>query len=254
LVLYFLLPAILGLFTWKAAAKDVWGEVFLLLTVVCATAHVYQFVRWHGFLRAAQVAAVSGSLFVIVLVGVLYEWGLPHRGLALNGENLEGVYLAREDLRLAALVGANLRGADLIQTDLTDAKLMRANLTGTNFSSANLTGASLMNANLTDAALIQTDLTNAFLLVADLSNAKLWGANLTGASLAFTNLGGVEFIGADLKGTDLSHANLTGAYLADAQHLEQEQLDDACISKGGTPPTLPEGLKPPQNECVKWVR
>ncbi len=47
---------------------------------------------------------------------------------------------------------------------------------------------------------------------------------------------------ADLTGADLSHAN----------HLTQDQLNSACIRKGGKPPTLPEDLKPPQKVCVPW--
>ena len=36
----------------------------------------------------------------------------------------------------------------------------------------------------------------------------------------------------------------------DATDLTQDQLDTACISEGGKPPHLPEGLKPPQKICV----
>jgi len=41
-----------------------------------------------------------------------------------------------------------------------------------------------------------------------------------------------------------------GAKFANAYNLTQEQLDSACIWKDGTPPTLPEGLKPLQKVCV----
>ena len=53
---------------------------------------------------------------------------------------------------------------------------------------------------------------------------------------------------ADLSGADLRGANLTGT------NVTQEQLDSACISKGGNPPALPKGLKPPQKECGPWIR
>ena len=60
-VLYPLLPAMLVLFVWKGAAKDGWGEAFLVLTAVCVVAQVYLFVRCHWSLRTAGIAKVSGS-------------------------------------------------------------------------------------------------------------------------------------------------------------------------------------------------
>ena len=165
---YFLLTAMLLLFTWKAAAKEDWGVAFLLLTVICTAAQVYRFVRWHWSRLGARIAAVSGSLFVIVSVGVLYvavlfEWGLLHRGLNLVREDLKAAYLVGKDLRLAVLVGANLTGARLVSVDLTDANLTRANLTN-----ATLTFAVLTNADLTF-----TDLTNADLSFAELTQDQL---------------------------------------------------------------------------------
>ncbi len=68
--------------------------------------------------------------------------------------------------------------------------------------------------------------------------------DLTGANLTRANLGRANLMDADPSGADL-----TGAYLA-VNNVTQEQLDSACISKGGKPPTLPEGLMPPQKECV----
>lgn len=159
LMFYFLLTAMLVLFMWKARAKEDWGEVFLLLTVVCTVAQVYQFVRRRWSLPAALVVAVPGSLFVFVLLGVDYEWELPHRGLELSRENLEAAYLVGKDLRLAVLVGANLTGARLVSVDLTDADLTRADLTNADLTFADLTNATLTNANLTNADLSFTDLT-----------------------------------------------------------------------------------------------
>ncbi len=48
----------------------------------------------------------------------------------------------------------------------------------------------------------------------------------------------------------IMRATLTGANLTDAKSLTQDQLDSACISKGGKPPILPKGLKPPHNVCM----
>ena len=90
---------------------------------------------------------------------------------------------------------------------------------------ANGTGATLMRAIFKSA-----DLTNA-----TLSDVTLWQSTLTDANLT---------------GAVLTDANLNGANLEGANNLTQQQLDSACINKGLTPPTLPEGLKPPQKECV----
>ena len=70
------------------------------------------------------------------------------------------------------------------------------------------------------------------------------GANLTDARLTKANLTNAE----------LTHADLTGADIEDARRLEQRQLDSACIHKGGTPPTLPEDLKPPHQVCRPSMR
>ena len=214
LVLYMLLPAMLGLFAWKAAAKDVWGEVFLVLTVVCTAAQVNQFVRRHWSRRTARITVVSGSVFVFVLVGVLYEWGLPHRGLELS----------REDLTAAYLVGEDLRDAVLNQVNLTDAALGRADLTGASLTDANLTGAALALANLS-------------------------GADLAGADLTSANLSGANLTDAILIGTDLSGADLLGTY-----NLTQKQLQSACINTSGKPPFLPEDLNRPRNVCILRTR
>ena len=115
----------------------------------------------------------------------------------------------------------------VVRPNLTFARLWRADLTRAELSGANLTGA-----DLTGAYLLDTDLT-----LANLSGAELSGANLTAA---------------DLTGADLTDASLTGADLSHANHLTQDQLNSACIRKGGKSPTLPEDLKPPQKVCVPW--
>ncbi len=255
-VLYPLLPPVLVLFAWKAAAKDGWGEAFLFLSLVCATTQAYQFVRWHWSRRAAQVVAVSGSLLVFVLVGVLYEWGLPHRGLNLAREDLEAAVLAEEDLRDAVLVRANLTSADLAYADLRRADLRRADLTDADLTDANLTDARLTFANLTNAELREANLTNADLVGAILWGADLTDADLTDASLTFANLTNADLSRARLTrafltDVDLDGAILTDATLADAERLTQKQLDTACIIEGGAPPILPEGLMPPQKICTR---
>jgi len=78
---------------------------------------------------------------------------------------------------------------------------------------ANLTGAKLQRANLRDA-----DLQGANLRGAKLQKANLFGAKLQGAKLQK----------AKLQGANLRGANLSGAKLTEAEHLTQQQLDEAC--------------------------
>ncbi len=75
--------------------------------------------------------------------------------------------------------------------------------------------------------------------------ASLRGADLSGASVKGTSLKGVDFSFANLKGADLTNCNLAGAVLQNAKGLTQAQLDVALVEEGGSPPALPEGLKPP---------
>jgi len=87
------------------------------------------------------------------------------------------------------------------------------------------------------------------LLAAVGAGANLTDTRLTKANLTNANLTNAELTHADLTGADLFYANLTDARLT-ANNLTQEQLDSACIIEGGKPPSLPEGLKPPQKVCV----
>ena len=93
------------------------------------------------------------------------------------------------------------------------------------------------------------NLRSAWLVRANLRGFKLNRANLTGANFTGADLTRANLTRANLTVANLTGANLTGADLTDA-HVSREQLDSACISKGGKPPTLPDGLKPPQRVCV----
>ncbi len=108
---------------------------------------------------------------------------------------------------------------------------------------ANLTGTDLRGADLKDADLGAADLKGADLRGADLTRADLRAADLRGADLGFANL----------TDADLGIANLTGSDHG-VTIVTQEQLDSACIRKGGDPPALREGLKPPQKVCGPQTR
>lgn len=111
----------------------------------------------------------------------------------------------------------------------------------------------LSGVDLEGAHLRSVDFTRAELSVANLTGANLIGAKLLGANLLGAKLRGANLTGANLTDADLSFADLAGANLTDTV-VAQDQLDSACISKGGEPPTLHEDLKPPQHECGQWRR
>ena len=72
----------------------------------------------------------------------------PFQKIDLQGQNLNGLKLARADFS-----GASLENAQLQFTDLSGAKLVDADLSGVNLVFAGLYGADLTNANLNDAIL-----------------------------------------------------------------------------------------------------
>ncbi len=144
----------------------------------------------------------------------------------------------------ANLFNANLNGANLSEANLGEANLGDADLSGANLSGAKLFGANLSQANLSDADLSGAKFSDADLSGANLSGAKLRGANLNKANLSSANLSGAYFIWANLSEAELFMANLNGADLScanlkTAKNLTQEQLNAACISKGGKEPILP---------------
>jgi hypothetical protein len=243
IVLYPLLPAILFLFVWKAAAGFIWVDAILGVAVACLVAQVARLMPWPSHVRWAMCVIgifVGGGFAAYVVV--------PHRGLDLSREDLSGAILRRQDLS-----DANLSDANLQRAKLTWANLQEANLTGANLQGAILDGALLQSANLQKA-----QVQGAKFVFASLQLAKLGEANLQEANLGGANLRGANLIYTDLSRADLSKANLRGANLgvatlSGAKHVKQEQLDSACYAELFGPPKLDEGLKPPpakpSNEC-----
>jgi Pentapeptide repeats (8 copies) len=123
--------------------------------------------------------------------------------LRVEGDTLEGAYLAGANLDGAGLAGQNLREAEL-----QGASLIRSELAGARLYGADLRGTALMGANLANA---------------DLDTASLWGApcleaDLAGANLRTADLRGADLTGAVLVGTDLSRANLHSARFGTARY------------------------------------
>lgn len=145
---------------------------------------------------------------------------------------------SRIDLRDANLIQADLSGADLLNANLTHADLSGAHLFNANLSRADLQDANLSRADLGDANLSRAGLEGANLSDAILIGADLRDAFLIGADLRFANLRGADLGAADLSGAGLNEADLSSADLSGAEHLTQDQLNQAC----GKPRGLPLGM------------
>lgn len=116
----------------------------------------------------------------------------PSSGVRLNlvGTNLDGICLARRNLKNAIMREVNLDSADLSGADLT---------------SANMVGASLVGAKLNNARLVETDFS-----IGDLSDADLSDSDLTDAKFKGVWMRGANLTGSTLYGCDFRYANLSG--------------------------------------------
>lgn len=100
-VLYLLLPAMLGLFTWKAATPRTWGASPLLLLIVCVAIevdHLLTFlnrgVRWLLILAMILVLYVTYFYFFSY-----YPYDPPYRELKLSRADFGRAEWVRLDLR-----------------------------------------------------------------------------------------------------------------------------------------------------------
>ncbi len=195
-ILYALVPFVLAVMTWKAAALSEVG--LLLFLMLCGVTSSMIFLCIRRCPETLRRSVNPGRWLILVVLGILIVMSLQHRGWLRRSANL-----FRADLTEAWLAGVDLQGANLERTRLT-----RAGLTNTKLQRANMMEANLEKANLAGADLSQTLLTDANLQEADLSYAILKGAVLRSA-----NLRQVKLILVDLREADLQMANLQGALL-----------------------------------------
>lgn len=188
--------------------------------------------------------------------------GLPLPNINLTEVNLSGAHLkdatfSNAVLNRAVFESADLRGANFKKAHLSRAKLNGANLREAGFNKAilqfaHLRGANLYEAFMQECHLVQTDLTDANLELAQLVMANLSGATLSGVKFRRANLGGADLSYADLRDADFSEAAMNDVDLKGVKNLTQRQLDSACLYSGELPRNLPEGMKPPSQECKGW--
>ncbi len=178
---YWMPPAILAVFAYRAMPRPLMGPVMLELTIIMAAGLLFlQGRRCHPSRRRWAVPILSASMTGLITFG-LYS-GLVeipfHRDL----------YLFRGDL-----TEKDLRGFDLKNAYLKEAKLDRANLQGarmddSNMSLTSFTGADLRDTNLRNSDARAANFENANLENSDLSGADLRNATLTDTNFALANL------------------------------------------------------------------
>ena len=206
LVYYWIVPATLVYFVWKAWPQPFEGWLLFDSSVVVV-----------ALLVALQIRRCSSEWRL---------WAIPMLIVSIIAYPI-GVY------ELTTTRHINLFKADLHNQDLRGTNLFRAFLEEANLNNAQLSKAGLIGANLSGADLSDADLSEAYLSVANLSGADLRRAKLNGA-----NLSDADLSEADLSEADLSGANLSGADLRTTQGLDQARLDEAC---GDSKTRLPEG-------------
>jgi len=242
---YWLTPLVLGVITWKAAARIEWGIPLALVTVVTAgTLAVLEIQRCPGkpkrrwwdlwVPRLVIVAVVALVAFMVQDPAERFRRPPDLFRADLSGRWLAGADLYQADLRYANLTKANLSQANLTKADLQGATLREANLslselTNAKLRSANLTKADLQGAILTEADLQGAILTEATAFFADFSYASLAAANLTKAILSGANLTKANLSDASLTEAILEQANLTNARIRSA-NLRNANLQEANLA------------------------
>jgi hypothetical protein len=159
-IFYWLVPLVLLVMTWKAAARVAWGVPLILFTGLVTVALVFLRVwrcpasqRKRNRLRWGVMGLIVGCM-VALMVQLIAQ--LPHY-MEIGKVNLLGfprsLNIARADLKGKWLAGANLSWADTTLANLQEANLLAADLWNADFQGANYPGANLLGANLQEANL-----------------------------------------------------------------------------------------------------
>jgi uncharacterized protein YjbI with pentapeptide repeats len=268
LIFYWLVPLVLLVMTWKAAARVEWGLPLTLLTGLVTVALVFLRIRrrpasqrrWNRPLWGVMGLTAGGmaALAVLCMAQLPRYRAIGEEGLVLPGfprplnivrADLQGKWLAGADLRdasatLATLQGATLQGANLAGANLRGTDLRAANLLGAELLLANLEGADLQHAELSEPRF----LTQRLFFLVDAPGAEwLLGRNFLSTTepllhaerLLFRNspiglfadLREANLQGANLQGANLQGANLEGANLQKVEGLTEEQIQSARIDE-----------------------
>jgi pentapeptide repeat protein len=263
-ILYWLVPLILIVITWKAAVRVEWSLPVAVVTgwligaLLCLRIVRRGPGKWR--LRAVSLGFLAFLATTAPMVAALkidreFERDEWERALNLHHAQLKGAWLPRARLSGASLWYADLQEANLNGTVFgNNAFLHSANLRGADLSATFSIKGILTKANLRDANLSGAHLHGVILTLADLSGAKLrpaidiepfevgagtprfLNAELIGADLRWANLSGADLAEADLReallaGAIMNGANLRGADLRDTKGLTCDQIASAQTDK-----------------------
>jgi uncharacterized protein YjbI with pentapeptide repeats len=223
LILYWMVPAILAVFTWKALPRV---EAPLLVIMTSATIAIVIGLQIRHFPRPTGSPLPFHARIFLVTLWLVWASAL-------------GVLL---------LQFAQLMRPVLLQTTGTSTLLLPSrslNLYNAQLNNKDLSRLNLSYANLRKANLKESDLEDTTLAYADLRKADLSGANLTA----------VDFRNADLRGAILSDANLRRADLREVKIDDFTKMDDKwkmvwCLLNNQSV-SLPQGLCPP-HPVLAW--
>jgi uncharacterized protein YjbI with pentapeptide repeats len=266
-IFYWLVPLVLVMITWKAAARLAWGLPLAFITSLVVAILVFLQIRrcpasqrHRNRRRWVVIALILAWLVAMTFNPLELERQLNIYRADLSGKwlpnvDLHNVYADHADLQHATLSGANLKHADLsgaklqhanfasanlenaqlAYADLQHAQLASATLRGASLWNANLQGTNFPSANLQNATLAYTKLQDARLAGANLQGADLHGANIAGANIAGANLQGADLQGANLQSTDLRGANLQGVNVAAAYFHKNRDLESIYLGGANLP-------------------
>ena len=255
-IFYWLVPIVLLMMSWKAAARVEWGMPLVLFTCFVTCTLIFLQIRrrpvpqrWLNrslWLVMGLIVSCLATITVWLIVSLLQHREMvivPHlfpRSLNIFRADLKEKWLAAVDLRYADADYANFENANLNHADLSGADLRMANLQEANLVGANLREAFLVGANLQKADLWRANLREAFLVGANLQEADLRKAKLQKATLLVANL---------------QKADLGDADLRDVRGFEPAQIHTAFWNEETQ---WPEGFEPPclvhrPPERCKWL-
>jgi uncharacterized protein YjbI with pentapeptide repeats len=210
-ILYWMVPSILALFTWKALPR---AEAPLLVVLTSAMTAILLGLQIRRFPRPGGTLASLRAQIAIATLWILWAMALAmlilQLALLLRSQLQQPTDTLMPESSEPVLPLKRPSASSAMFLPTRPLQLYNAQL-----NNKNLTGLNLRAANLRKAILKESDLEGAILAYADLRRADLSGANLTG----------VDLYKGDLRGAVLSKANLTRANLREVQTDDETDLD-----------------------------
>lgn len=197
---YWLLPIMLGVFTWKALPRPEAPTIISLTTAVLAVFLFLQIRR--GIARTYRLYGVF--LWIAFFVASVFLIDQQAYSLERRYAPFAESTVLNRRLFSSMRRQLHLERADLSKQDLSSVILDFAQMQEANVASARMLGASLREVDLTNANGFKVDLRNADLEESELLYANLRCADLRDARLRGVDLALVDLTDADLRGADLS--------------------------------------------------